>query len=80
MQLHGYELSPEVAEYLLSLALRENDQERMQQLAERSKSGELTGPCPEGLATSFTSSASIAATRLRVSSAGSPGINIYGNR
>ena len=42
MQSHRDELSPDVAEYLLTLAFGENDQERMRQLAERSESGELT--------------------------------------
>ncbi|MGO9259965.1 MAG: hypothetical protein ACLQU1_27180 [Bryobacteraceae bacterium] len=42
MQAQGDELSPEVAEYLLSFAFGENDRERMRQLAERSESGSLT--------------------------------------
>jgi hypothetical protein len=42
MQAQGDDLSPEVAEYLLSFAFGENDRERMHQLAERSESGALT--------------------------------------
>ncbi len=42
MQAQGDELSPEVAEYLLSFAFGENDRARMRQLAERSESGSLT--------------------------------------
>ena len=36
------ELSPAAAEYLLSLGFGEHDRVRMQQLADRSESGELT--------------------------------------
>ena len=42
MQTPGGELSPEAAEYLLSIRFGENDADRMGQLAERSESGELT--------------------------------------
>src|SRR5436309_2764533 len=36
------ELSPEVAEYLLSISFGEGDRERMEQLAELSEAGTLT--------------------------------------
>ncbi len=42
MQGQKEELSPEVAEYLLSIAFGESDRERMRQLAERSGAGTLT--------------------------------------
>jgi hypothetical protein len=42
MQAQTDELSPEVAEYLLSIGFGESDRDRMQQLAERSESGILT--------------------------------------
>lgn len=42
MQTPGDELSPEAAEYLLSIRFGENDVDRMRQLAERSEAGELT--------------------------------------
>jgi hypothetical protein len=42
MQGQTDELSPEVAEYLLSIGFGESDRDRMQQLAERSESGILT--------------------------------------
>jgi len=42
MQAHGDEVSPEAAEYLLSLAFGDDDRARMQELADRSESGELT--------------------------------------
>ncbi len=42
MQTPGDELSPEAAEYLLSIRFGENDVCRMRQLAERSEAGELT--------------------------------------
>ena len=42
MQVHGGDLSPEAAEYLLSIGFGDGDRDRMQQLAERSESGTLT--------------------------------------
>jgi hypothetical protein len=42
MQAQGDELAPEAAEYLLSLTFGDNDRARMQELADRSESGELT--------------------------------------
>ena len=42
MQAQRDELSPEVAEYLLSIGFGGSDRDRMQQLAERSESGILT--------------------------------------
>ncbi len=42
LQAQRHELSPEVAEYLLSIGFGETDRERMQQLADRSESGTLT--------------------------------------
>lgn len=41
LQTPGDELSPEAAEYLLSIRFAENDVDRMRQLAERSEAGEL---------------------------------------
>lgn len=49
MQTPPGDLSPEVAEYLLSLAFGECDRERMEQLAERSQSGALTAAEQEEL-------------------------------
>ena len=42
MQAQRDELSPQVAEYLLSIGFGDSDRERMQQLAERSEGGLLT--------------------------------------
>lgn len=42
MQTPGDELSPEAAEYLLSIRFGNSDLHRMSQLAERSEAGELT--------------------------------------
>jgi hypothetical protein len=42
MQAHGDELSPEVAEYLLTIDFGEIDRDRMLKLAARSESGTLT--------------------------------------
>src|SRR5437764_6929176 len=42
LQTQRDELSPEIAEYLLSIGLGETDRQRMQQLADRSESGTLT--------------------------------------
>ncbi len=42
MQAQTAALSPEVAEHLLSIRFGESDRDRMQQLAERSESGNLT--------------------------------------
>ena len=42
MQAQSDALSPEVAEYLLSIEFGESDREQMRQLAERSESGTLT--------------------------------------
>ena len=42
MKAQKHEVSPEAAEYLLSLAFEEGDRERMEHLAERSESGTLT--------------------------------------
>jgi hypothetical protein len=42
MQAQRDELSPQVAEYLLSIGFGDSDRERMQQLAERSEAGLLT--------------------------------------
>jgi hypothetical protein len=42
MQAQRNELSPQVAEYLLSIGFGESDRDRMEQLAERSESGILT--------------------------------------
>lgn len=42
MQAQRDALSPEVAEYLLSIEFGESDREQMRQLAERSESGALT--------------------------------------
>ena len=43
MQNSGDELSPEAAEYLLSIRFPDSDVDRMRRLAERSETGELTG-------------------------------------
>ena len=42
MQAPGDALSPEAAEYLLSIRFAESDLDRMRQLAERSAAGALT--------------------------------------
>lgn len=42
MQSQGHDLSPEAAEYLLSIRFGDDDRDRMHQLAERSESGTLT--------------------------------------
>jgi hypothetical protein len=42
MQVQGDDLSPEAAEYLLSIGFGDGDRDRMQQLAARSESGTLT--------------------------------------
>jgi hypothetical protein len=42
MQAQTTHLSPEAAEYLLSIELAESDRNRMEQLAERSEAGILT--------------------------------------
>jgi hypothetical protein len=42
MQTPGDELSPEAAQYLLSIRFGESDVHRMRHLAERSEDGELT--------------------------------------
>jgi hypothetical protein len=42
MQVHGVDLSPEVAESLLPIGFDDGDRDRMQQLAEWSESGTLT--------------------------------------
>ena len=43
MQSPEGELSPEAAEYLLSIRFADSDVDRMRQLAERSEAGVLTG-------------------------------------
>jgi hypothetical protein len=40
--MQGVDLSPEVADYLLSIGFGDSDRDRMQQLASRSESGTLT--------------------------------------
>ena len=42
MAVHGDDLAPEVAAYLLSIGFGDSDRDRMQQLAVRSESGTLT--------------------------------------
>ena len=42
MQAQSDALSPEAAEYLLSIGFGESDRERLRQLAERSEAGALT--------------------------------------
>ena len=42
MRAQKSQLSPEAAEYLLSIEIPENDRKRMEQLAERSEAGTLT--------------------------------------
>ena len=42
IQAQRDEVAPQVAEYLLSIAFGESDQQRMEQLAERSEAGALT--------------------------------------
>ena len=42
IQSPGGELSPEAAEYLLSIRFGDDEVDRMRELAERSESGELT--------------------------------------
>ena len=42
MDAQGHDISPEVAEYLLSFQFGESDRERMNELAERSEAGTLT--------------------------------------